>query len=55
MKRINDIRASVSIQPEKAHDSQDPNADDTGHVWVISVSLNEDADKLYLCTDGEFR
>jgi hypothetical protein len=55
MKRINEIRASFSIQPEKAHDSEDPNADDTGYVWVISVSLNEDADKLYLCTDGGFR
>ena len=55
MKRINEIRASFSIQPEKAYDSEDSNADETGHVWVISVSLNEDADKLYLCTDGGFR
>ena len=55
MKRINEIRASLSIQPEKAYDLEDPNADETGHVWVISVSLNEDTDKLYLCTDGGFR
>ena len=55
MKRINDTRASFSIQPEKAHDSEDPNADETGHVWVICVSLNEGADKLYLCNDGGFR
>ena len=55
MKRIHEIRASLSIHPEKALDSEDPNADETGHVWVISVSLNEDADKLHLCTDGGFR
>ena len=28
MKRINEIGASFSIQPEKAHDSEDPNADE---------------------------
>jgi len=55
MKRINEIRASFSIHLEKVNDSEDPNADETGHVWVISVSLNKDADKLYLCTDGGFR
>jgi len=55
VERINEIRASLSIQPEKAYDSEDPNADETGHVWVISVSLYQDADTLYLCTDGGFR
>ena len=55
MKRINEISASFGMQSEKAYDSEDPNADETGQVWVISVSLNEDADKLYLCTDGGFR
>ena len=55
IERINGIRASLSIQPEKAYDSEDPNADETGHVWVISVSLYQDADTLYLCTDGGFR
>lgn len=55
MKRIDEIRESLSIQPEKAHDSEDPNADEAGHVWVISVSLHKDADKRYLCTDGCFR
>ena len=55
MKRINEVRGSFSIQPEKVPDSEDPNADETGRVWVISVSLNEDADRLYFCTDGKFR
>ena len=54
-KRINEIRASLSIQPEKAYDPEDPNADETGHVWVLSVSLHGDADKLYICTDGCLR
>ena len=55
MKRINEIRGSFSIQPEKAPDSEDANADEGAHVWLISVSPNEDADKLYFCTDGKFR
>jgi hypothetical protein len=29
MKRINEIRGSFSIQPEKAPDSEDANADET--------------------------
>jgi hypothetical protein len=44
-----------SIQLEKADDSEAPNPDETGHVWVMPVFLNERADKLYLCTDGGFR
>jgi hypothetical protein len=55
MDRIKEIRASLSIQPEKERDPEDPNADTQGYVWVISVSLPKNPDKLYLCTDGHFR
>jgi hypothetical protein len=50
--RVEEILASLRIQPEEGHDPEDPNADPTGHVWVISVSLHKNADKFYLCTDG---
>ena len=55
IERIREIRASLSIQPEKARDPEDPNADRNGYVWVISVTLHKDADTLYLCTDGCIR
>ena len=53
--RIKEIQASFSIQPEKEHDPEDPNANANGYVWVISVSDHGNPDKLYLCTDGCFR
>jgi hypothetical protein len=43
------------IKPEKEYDPEDRNADREGYVWIISLSLDEDADKLYLCTDRCFR
>ena len=55
MERIKEMQPGLSIQPEKAYDFEDPNANTKGHLWVISVSLQEDADKLYLCTDGKVR
>ena len=57
MGRIKEILASFtfSIQPEKEYDPEDLNADVKGYVWVISVSVHENPDKLYLCTDGCFR
>jgi flagellar basal body rod protein FlgC len=45
----------LSLQPERVHDPEDPNADEDGTVWIISVLLQEDADKLYVCTDGCIR
>ena len=55
MERIKEMRPGLSIQPERAYDPEDPNANTKGHLWVISVSLHEDADKLYVCTDGKVR
>ena len=55
VERIWEIRASLSIQPENVHDPEDPNADENGYLWVISVSLHKDAETLYLCTDGCIR
>jgi flagellar basal body rod protein FlgC len=55
IERIREIRASLSIQPERAHDPEDPNADENGYVWVILVSLHKDAEPLYVCTDGCIR
>jgi hypothetical protein len=55
MKRIWEIRASLSIEPEREYDPEDSNADENGYVWVISVTTSKDADKLYLCTDGSVR
>ena len=55
LERISEIRASISIEPEKAHDPEDPNADEDGYVWVIAVSLHKDAETLHLCTDGSMR
>jgi hypothetical protein len=55
MERINEIKASLSIQPERGYDPDDPNADETGHVWVISLSAGTNDEVLFLCTDGSFR
>ena len=52
MERAKEIRLSCSIQVEKAHDPEDPNANKQGDVWVISVCLHKNADRLYLCTGG---
>ena len=53
--RIREIRAFLSIQPERAYDPADPNADEDGYVWVIAVTLHKDAETLYLCTNGCIR
>jgi flagellar basal body rod protein FlgC len=55
MERIKEMQAWFSVQPDKAYDPEDPNANAKGHVCVISVSLRKDADKLYLCMDGNVR
>ena len=52
MERIKEVQTLLSIKPDRVFDSEDPNADAEGYVWVISVSLHKDADKLYVCTDG---
>jgi flagellar basal body rod protein FlgC len=52
MERIKEVQPLLSIKPERVFDSEDPKADAEGYVWVISVSPHSDADKLYLCTDG---
>jgi hypothetical protein len=52
MERIKDVQPWFSIKPDRVFDPEDPNADAEGYKWVISVSLNKDADKLYVCTDG---
>jgi len=55
MKVIAEIGTSIVIQAEKGYDPEDSNADAEGYVWVISVSLYKDADKLYLCDNGYIR
>ena len=55
IERIWEIRASLSIQPERAYDPEDPNADENSYVWVIAVTLNKEAETLYLCTNGCIR
>ena len=54
MKHMKDVE-TPGIQYEREYDPEDPNADETGHVWVVSVSSESDSDKLYLCTDGSIR
>lgn len=53
LERIENIQ--TFIRPEKVYDPEDPNADPTGYVWVISISLHPNADALHLCTDGYIR
>jgi flagellar basal body rod protein FlgC len=53
--RVRELRTSLSIQPERALNPEDPNADEKGYVWVISVCLHKNAETLYLCTDGGIR
>ena len=55
MERMKEIQRSCSVRVEKAHDPEDPNANGQGYVWVISGTLQEDAETLYLCTDGCIR
>ena len=55
IRRIWEIRASLSIQPERAYDPEDANSDENGYVWVIAVTLNKEAETLYLCTNGCIR
>jgi hypothetical protein len=50
MERIKEVQPLFSIEPERVFDSEDPNADAEGYIWVISVSLHKDADKLYVGT-----
>jgi hypothetical protein len=51
IERIKKLEAALSIEPERGYDPDDPNADESGHVWVISISLCNSSDALYLCTD----
>jgi hypothetical protein len=37
------------------YDPEDPNADQTGHVWVVSLLPSPDGEELHLCTDGYLR
>lgn len=55
MEYIKKMQASLRICPEKGHLPNDPNADQKGNVWVISVTLQENADPAYLCTNGGVR
>lgn len=55
IERINEMQFWLRVRPERVHDPEDPNADVDGTVWIISVLLQEDADKLYVCTDGCIR
>jgi flagellar basal body rod protein FlgC len=52
LERIKEVQARVSIRPDRVFDPEDPKADAEGYIWVISMSLHRDADKLYVCTDG---
>jgi hypothetical protein len=49
------MQSALKVEPEKAYDPEDPNADPSGYVWVVSLLLNRNEDKLYLCTDGLIR
>lgn len=55
MEYIKRMQASLRICPEKGQLPNDPNADEKGNVWVISVTLQENADPVYLCTNGNLR
>jgi hypothetical protein len=57
MERMKEIQPSCNLQfeIEKAHDPEDLKANVHGYVWVISVSLQKNGDKLHLCTDGSIR
>jgi flagellar basal body rod protein FlgC len=55
MEHIKEMQPWLGMQPDREYDPEDPNANAKGYVWVISVSLHKDADKLYLCADGKIR
>jgi hypothetical protein len=55
MERVKETRLSWNVHVEKAHDPDDNNANEQGDVWVISVCLHTNADRLYLCTGGDIR
>ena len=55
IERMKEIQRACSVQVEKVHDPEDPNANGHRYVWVISVTLHKDAETLYLCTDGCIR
>ena len=55
MERINQVRAALCISAHREHNPDDPNADETGHVWVVVLCLDPDNEKLHLCNDGNFR
>ena len=55
MEYIKRMQASLRICPVKGHLPNDPNADEKGNVWVISVTLQENADSGYLATNGYLR
>jgi sucrose-6-phosphate hydrolase SacC (GH32 family) len=55
MERINQVRPALCISTEREHNPDDPNADETGHVWVVVLCQHPDNEKLHLCNDGNFR
>jgi hypothetical protein len=52
---INQVRAELCLSAEQEHNPDDPNANETGHVWVVVLCLHPDDEKLHLCKDGYFR
>ena len=55
MQCIKVLPVRLNARPEKEYDPKDPNADPTGHIWVVSVTSDPNDDKSYLCTDGSIR
>jgi hypothetical protein len=55
MEYIKRMQASLRICAEKGHVPNDPNSDEKGNVWAISVTTQENAKPVYLFTDGELR
>jgi len=55
MEYIKRMQASLRICPEKGHVPNDPNSDERGNVWAISMTPQENAKPVYLFTSGELR
>ena len=55
MEYIKRMQASLRICPEKGHVPNDPNSDERGNVWAISMTPQENAEPVYLFTNGELR
>jgi flagellar basal body rod protein FlgC len=55
IERMREIQRSWRVQVEKVRDPKNPNANGHGYVWVISVTVHNNAETLYLCTDGCLR